>query len=122
MQDLGYGTHNALLNLGTIYVFVSIYLLRVIIYMLLVVFRFCSYGYFKFAFLKKMKKQLFFAEILGICLEAYFEIVISGILSYEANLTSTDGEVFGNIVGKICLVTAFIIIPGLLYYVLTLHL
>ena len=122
MQDLRYGTHNTLLNLGTIFFFFAFYCIKVVIFILCSIIKFLSDGYFKFAFLKKLQKQLFFSEIISICLEAYFKLVISGTLSYHANLTNTDGEIVGNIAGKICLVTAFIIIPGMLYYVMTLHL
>jgi len=58
-----------------------------------------------------MKKRAFWADILPMILETYLEFLISGYLNLKAPLLSTDGELYGVILGYFCLISAVIIVP-----------
>ena len=84
MIDIGYESHNALQNLGTVAAFVLLYLVRIFIFVVLVL---LSIKYKLFVpFKNNLKRNLFFSEILTIFLEAYIEFLISGCLSYQYHI------------------------------------
>jgi hypothetical protein len=78
MADLGYQTHNSILNLQTIFFLMAIYFLRVL-WILVVHLRFKLTGN-KPGFYDGEMKTLFFNEILGLSLQGYLELIISGYL------------------------------------------
>ena len=82
MEDLGYETHNSILNLGSLFIFGTIYVIKVVIYLVGRIFQ--RFSGIKIKGLKKFGQKLFFGELLAIVLEAYFEWMIAGYLNYEA--------------------------------------
>jgi hypothetical protein len=81
MADLGYETHNSILNLGSIALFLSIYFFKIIALLSLWLIRKytpkCKENY------KSLYKQVFFAELIGLLLEAYFELLITSFLNIK---------------------------------------
>ena len=120
MEDLGYETHNAILNLGSLFIFGSLYILKVILYFIAKVFCFITGVQIKG--LDKFGQRLFFNEVLAIVLEAYIEWIISGYLNYVSQDFSVDGERIGVILGYVCLAVVILVIPLVLIYVYTLDL
>jgi uncharacterized membrane protein len=73
----------------------------------------------EFKFYQNEVKRLFFTEILTLSLEGYLEYVITGYLQIKKVYLydSVWGETVSVIVGYICLVLAFIVMPSLFYFV-----
>ena len=77
MLDLGYETHNSLLNLGSLAIFASIYFVEVFVFLILLV---ISFSGWKAPFLDKWAARLFFNDLIALLLDAYMEFMISGYL------------------------------------------
>ena len=66
--------------------------------------------------IKKLKKRLFFNDILFIGIEAYIDILISSILNLRVPLVSKGGEVIGLLLSYFTTIFTFILMPaGFLY-------
>ena len=117
MQDLGYETHNSILNLGSLVIFGTFYCLKVFLYFLGRTIEFISCKKIKIRYLDVWKHSLFYGEILSIILEAYMEWLISGYMNNIAPLDDKDGEVLGDFIGIACTVIALVVIPGILYFI-----
>ena len=109
MVDLGYESHNEILNLGSLAIFLFVYFLKVILFILLL--PISSYSPKAKAFKEKMKEGLFFSELISLLLEAYFEMLISTYLQFRAPLDSTNGEVTSVGLGYLCLFLIIIFLP-----------
>jgi ABC-type sulfate transport system permease subunit len=93
MKDLGYESHNSLQLLGSLFIFAVLYYVRVIFfYPLVLIFN----KLFKKGevYLRSLRNQLFFSEIIIINLEAFLELLVAGYINYIFPLNSTDGEIF----------------------------
>mmetsp|Transcript_23187 Transcript_23187/g.35886 ORF Transcript_23187/g.35886 Transcript_23187/m.35886 type:complete len:134 (+) Transcript_23187:3022-3423(+) len=109
MVDLGYETHNSLLNLGSLAIFTFIYTLRVAFFLLLCASSFCTNRFQEKR--RSLSQTLFFGEILAILIEAYFEFLLSGYLQLKAPLTSTGGESVSIAIGLVGLFLILIFMP-----------
>ena len=111
MADLGYKTHNSILNLKTLFFMMAIYLIRVIFIIFLFLIHKCSGK--KPKFYSGEVERLFFNEMLTLSLEGYFELVISGYLQRKKDYlyNSVYGETISVICGYYCLTQAFVILP-----------
>ena len=99
MRSLGYTTSSSVFNLGTMLFLIISYILRLIVYAMVVnlvkVKSETTENY-----LKSEKKSLFYPNILLLILEGYFEFIISGYLNVcdiSAYKTGLSGEVFSYI-------------------------
>jgi len=96
MEDLGYESHNAIKNLGTLALLVSWYCIKLLIYFIMRLVH--SSERRPFVQSKKIErwlaKQLFFTELIVIFIEGFLEFLIAGYLNNRRVLTSTFGEVF----------------------------
>ena len=118
MHDLGYETHNSMRLLGSLFVFMCIYLLRAL----------CYYPAVKW-YAKRMKKDdaysqelgnsLFYGEIITISVESYIELLIAGYLNSKYQLNSTMGERFSVWISFICIAICLFVLPALSVYILT---
>jgi hypothetical protein len=111
MADLGYQTHNSILNLKTIFFLMALYFLRVFLILILFI-RFELTGKKPGLYDGEMKR-LFFSEILTLSLEGYMELVISGYLQSKKDYlyNSIYGETISVICGYFCLTQAFVVLP-----------
>ena len=75
IETLGYETHNALLNLGSLAIFSSTYLIRLLFLFLVLRNIPCLEDY-----KARLYKMLIYGEILSICFEGYFEFLITGVM------------------------------------------
>ena len=118
MRDLGYETYSSVLNLGTLFIFLIVYFLKVLYLCVLWVLSLVSKK-FKYK-VKKLQEKLFFNELLAIALEAYLEFLISGYLNIEAQkkLVVSDapwyknGDIISKYASYFCLFLAVVFIPG----------
>jgi hypothetical protein len=79
MDDLGYASHNALLVLGSVSIFVFIWIVKVVFYS----FWHLMWKTFhcKFKYYDELKASLFWGEIISIILETFIEIVVASYLN-----------------------------------------
>ena len=115
MADLGYQTHNSILNLRTIFFLMALYFFRVLLILVLFI-RFNLTGK-KPGFYDGEMRTLFFSEILTLSMEGYLELVISGYLQSKKDYlyNSVYGETISVICGYFCLIQAFVILPICFY-------
>ena len=115
MEELGYDSHNSVLNLGTIAVFSFLYYLRVLYYFLIVkpYVHFTGRGKI---YMNRLAESLFFGELLFLAMEAYLEFLISGYLNLSEPLSSTSGEVVATCLGMYSILLTLVVIPVLFYY------
>lgn len=90
MADLGYETHNAMLNLGSLAIFSTVWVLQV-------PFLFISYCLkSKMKIMKRtykyLKKSMMFGSLIALLIDACFEFLISGYLQLKHPLFSKSGE------------------------------
>jgi hypothetical protein len=82
MEDLGYNTHNSIVNLGSIGIFSFFYVCKVLFYFLLLIpFILVTKNRRALKWAKTIKHQLFFSEFISITLEGYFEFLIAAYLN-----------------------------------------
>lgn len=79
MHDLGYESSNSIFNLGTLFLMIVAYIVRLFFYSMVYALNLKTD---KFAdFLESEKKLLFYPMILAILIEGYMEFLITGYLS-----------------------------------------
>ena len=83
MVDLGYESDNAILNLGSVIVFLGLYMLELVFYVfLIIIMKVFSAKCGPLVRLEKwLYDKMFYQEILTLIMEAYLEFVISGVLN-----------------------------------------
>ena len=110
MAELGYDSHNAILNLGSVLIFALFWLIQVIFCGLLKIWTKLTRRGFRM--LRNLKHRLFFTEILSLMIEAYLEFIISGWLNSQVTLDTTNGEIVSKYVGYISLFITLVVMPG----------
>ena len=128
-KNLGYETHNAVLNLGSIGIFSFLYYAKFLFLLaplkLLRRFKICD------SLLKRLVSALIFSEILELNIDGYLEIIIAGVLDWQDNSSlrsnsrslsdynisnMTSGEIASNIIGGYSILLAAIM-PILSFWV-----
>ena len=116
ISDLGYESHNSVLNLGSIGVALCLYILQLFIVFILLK-PFTDKETVNELYSSR-KDKLIFGDLLTISLEGYMELLISGILNLEAYRYTTGGEVAGLILSRISLGLTLVVLPVLLIWIL----
>ena len=116
MEDLGYETHNEMLNLGSISIFMAYYFFKMMVYgFLCLLSRFSD----KADRVKRFVRDgLFFNSVLSLLLEANFELLISGYLQLRAPLKSVSGEITSIGYGWLTVMLIALFLPVAQVYVL----
>jgi hypothetical protein len=82
MENLGYSTHNSIVNLGSIGIFSFFYVCKVLFYFsILIPFILITKNRKALKWAKSIKHGLFFTEFISITLEGYFEFLIAAYLN-----------------------------------------
>jgi len=118
MRNLGYESHNSMLNLGSIAIFSFVYYLRVLLFFILLKPIVKYTGKYK-ELQKRIAEDLFYSEIMILSMEAYIEFLISGYLNLQEPITSTFGEAMSVGIGWYSVVITVVVIPVLFVYVLS---
>jgi hypothetical protein len=79
IENLGYETHNSILNLGTVAVLLTLWLLEIVVMLLLKLYVFIT-GKGKKQF-NYLYKRAFWGDIVPLTLETYLEFLIAGYLN-----------------------------------------
>ena len=115
MVDTGYESYNAITNLGSLSVFLFMYILRVMYYILLWLYvKKTKKGSKR---LKSLRNVLFFNELITLFIDGYFEFLISGYLQVtHPSRKGMNGEVIAFYIGIAGLFIAGVSIPlGFMY-------
>ena len=110
MRDIGYDSYNPILNLGTIFVLVFLYILRMT-FVLLILFPFKKLGFIRRTTYRAIINKLYFVNGLLIFVEGYLEFLISGRLSYESPVDSVDNTLALNIIASIAVLISCVVLP-----------
>ena len=114
---MGYENHNALTNLNTIGVLIMIWHIKIMLTMCLC--KPLSKNHSRCASCyESYINSLVFAEIIFLCIEGYFEMLIAGYLNIKLPLLTTSGEIWGTVLGTYCLFIALAVIPSLLLWMM----
>ena len=114
---MGYETHNSLLNLGTISIFILLYFLALIFLLIL-----------KMIILKtgkgnsiysSIKKRLIFGLLISLLIEPYIELLISAYLNIKAPVSTKNGEIIGIFTGYFAATISCGILPLTYLWVIT---
>jgi uncharacterized membrane protein YjfL (UPF0719 family) len=115
MKDLGYNSHDSILNLGTLGVLTFLYL-RVLYYFGLKLYN-RRFNNKQEERMKKLGESIFFGEFLFLAMEAYFEFLISGYLNISDPNNATGGKGVSYFLGIYVTIVALVIVPAVLVYV-----
>ena len=86
-------------------------------FLVAVIFNFYIFGKGK-KYKKKLHRKLFYGEIITCFLEAYLELIIAGNLTIKEPLFTTSGEIIANMVGYLCVIVPYIVLPITIIWVL----
>ena len=112
MENIGYQSHNTILNLSTLYFVLMFYLVKLILLAALHSMRCRSNKVYK-----RLNQSLVWSEFLKISIEGFMELYITGYLEYSYPLDTSAGEVKARIVGWVCLVQSLVVFPSILIWV-----
>lgn len=118
MKNIGYDSYNPILNLGTLFFLLLVYIARVIFHVLVAI-PLWKLGILPSKVYFKMKNQLFFGHFLIVFIEGYIEFLIAARLFYQAPPGSVDNTPLSNSVAYPVLFLAVILLPGLYIWILT---
>ena len=92
MENLGYESHNSIIVLGTLGLVAFYWITRVVFYLFIAV-PFVLISKRGLSWTKKMKKKLFFGDLITVTTEGYFEFLISAYLNSMFPIYTTNGEI-----------------------------
>ena len=110
MSDLGYNTYNPIINLGTLWLLMMLYFVKVFFTLFFMFPLSMRFQRVKAAFQKQMK-AIFFGEFLVIFIEGYLEFLIVSFLVYQAPDDSPDKSLFLLSFGYACFSIANVLVP-----------
>ena len=116
-MDLGYESHNSLLLLGSLAIFMTLYFIKLTIYIFFQLVAWHTGSCNSIA--EELRKKLIFGEVIAILKDAYFYFLIAAYLQNKAPLYSTNGEKAGVIGAGIFSFLALIALPLAFIYVLS---
>ena len=107
--EMGYETHNSLLNLGSVSIFIILYFVSLV---LLLIFKIIVWktGYGTLIY-NSIKKRLIFGILIHLFMEPYMEILISAYLNVKAPVSTKNGDKIGIITAYISAGSACVILP-----------
>ena len=106
MEDLGYDSHNSILLLGSIFIYIVAYFALL---MLLPAIKKLLGP--KSKYWVKLYKIMVFNFIIAIFYECHLEMLISGILNFKHPLYSTNGETSGFVFSLFLVIVTMIFMP-----------
>ena len=116
LENLGYETHNSILNLGSTFLFFCCYLIAFILMSLL---RVCkkknpkienAYSY--------LKNKLVWSFVIQLFISSYMEVLIGAYLNIRAPIITYHGDVAGLIFGYFSIATALVILPLVYFWII----
>ena len=120
-QDIGYQSPNSLIILGSLGLCALFYLIKAILYflVLLPLSHYTNSERIK-AWAKRTKRQLFLGEILQITMVGYFEFLIAAHYTFSYPLSTTDGEEISGFLAQYSFALTMILFPLAWFYLMLL--
>jgi hypothetical protein len=98
-RDLGYDSHNTVLNMGSLGIYSFLYFAKVL-FVLIPIKLFLMLTGIGNKIFEKLCAYLFFSELLEIIMDGYFEIIIASILGHrDTSESTTSGQEASNYLG-----------------------
>ena len=119
MSDVGYDSYNLILNLGTLALLFTLYILKImtLVFILAPLSILWPAKFTKIC--KKFKEQLFFGDLIMMFVEGYMEFLISSTLLLKAPTESLTGLDFLYPTAIACVVITCFIIPAVYIWLFT---
>jgi hypothetical protein len=109
---IAYNGTNAFTGLGSVSIFIFIYLFNVFLVFLLKFYILATGGKYGGQWLlEKTIKDLFFNLIFSMTMEGFFEFVIYSFLNFYSIDLNLNGEVLGVMISSFCIILACIFLP-----------
>jgi hypothetical protein len=118
MRNIGYDSFNTILNLGTLFVALGLYIVRFCL-QFLVIWPLHKLGFISGTNNRKYFNQVFFKFLLVIFIEAYIEFLLSARLFFEAPDDSVDNTPLIRNLSWVILILCVIVAPGLYAWIMT---
>ena len=119
MSDVGYDSYNLILNLGTLAILFTLYILKIIA-LVFILAPLSTLWPNKFTkIFKKFKESLFFGDLIMMFVEGYMEFLISSTLLMKAPNGALTGFDFLYPVAVVCVVITCGIIPAVYIWLFT---
>ena len=115
MQNIGYDTHNSIITLGSVGLLAFGSLSMMFFYLIAIM----PLQYFVGKRYRRLRKTLFFGQIIQVTHGAYFEVLIAGYLNIRYPVDTLSGETAAYVVARGYWVIALGILPLLWGYTLT---
>lgn len=117
MREIGYDSYNTILNLGTLFVALMLYLLRLVAQFVII------WPLYKLGLISGTKKKYFFNQVvfsmlLTIFIEGYIEFLLSARLFFEAPPDSVDNTPLIRTISWIVLILCVVVAPGLFIWIM----
>ena len=118
MRDLGYETHNSILNLGSLFILIMVYFMRLVslifIFFIKLITGKCRKNF------EEQRKKVFFYDLLLILVEGYMELFISGYLNFQKPLFNSGylGEKISILVSWFNMIGVLFIAPLALCFII----
>ena len=104
---MGYETHNSLLNMGSLFYFMVLnMLLMLVVYLQRVIWPDSDSKFFL-----DLQKKFMFNGIFLIFFEGYIEILLSSYLNVHHSVSYTMSDEFSFVLAIICLVISIVVVP-----------
>ena len=122
IQNIGYESHNFIQNVGSMYLFLAIYFLK--LFILFIAKLWSLYKGKQSKFYKKLFKQVIFSDLVVLFLEGYMEFCIAVFIRVQSGKAlfsdeNLPAETFSNVTCCICIFAIVICLPCLLIYTAT---
>jgi len=120
LEEMGFETHNVILNMGSLYVYFMLLLLALSVMGVLKLFKIYFPGDMKYIKpYRKLKKIIFWGSFIILFMEGYLEIFISGYLNLLTRISYTKSDKFSYVISYTVLFVQIVILPGAFIYMLT---
>ena len=114
---MGYETHNSLMNLGSVSLFIVLYfvILVFLLFFKIIVWK-TGYGT---SYYNSIKKRLIFGIMISLFMEPFMELLISAYLNLIAPVSTKNGDMIGIFMAYISAASACGILPFSYLWVVT---
>jgi len=119
LEEMGYETHNVLLNMGSLYVYFSLFTSGLVLMGILkIVKSFVPLSIIDKLYLK-LKDTIFWGSFLILFTEGYLEILISAYLNTLSSVNYTSSDEFSFVMSYLLIVIQVFVLPAAYIYMLT---
>jgi hypothetical protein len=118
MKEIGFDSYNVILNLGTLFILLCLWIVRAIL-QFIIIWPLHKLGYISGTRNRKFFNSVFFGQILMIFQDGYIEFLISARMFFEAPLTSVDNTPTQKNLAFAFLFVCLILLPGLYIWIMS---